>query len=88
METLRAWLKTSAGVSTGQADRQNREAGRVQELESEVRALRKQLGEEVINVLKKPRSSGTPFYGYTSEKLLDHCCFRHSFLCAIPSYYR
>lgn len=55
IDTLRNWLKASAGVSTGQADRQNREARRLRELEAEVRALRKQVAEkdEVIDILKK-----------------------------------
>ncbi len=54
IDTLRNWLKAS-GVQMGQASRQNREQQRIRELEAEVRALRKQLGEkaEVIEVLKK-----------------------------------
>ncbi len=54
IDTLRSWLKAS-GVQMGQASRQNREQQRIRELEAEVRALRKQLGEkaEVIEVLKK-----------------------------------
>ncbi len=54
IDTLRSWLKAS-GIQMGQASRQNREQRRIRELETEVRALRKQLGEkeEVINVLKK-----------------------------------
>ncbi len=54
IDTLRSWLKAS-GVQLGQASRQNREQQRVRELESENRALRKQLSEkeEVIEVLKK-----------------------------------
>ena len=54
IDTLRNWLK-AAGVQAGQADRQNRDSRRTQELEAEVRALRKQLDEkdEVIDVLKK-----------------------------------
>lgn len=54
VDTLRSWLKT-AGVRSGQIDRQNREARRLRELEAENRALRKQLSEkdEVIDVLKK-----------------------------------
>ena len=54
IDTLRNWLKT-AGVSAGAADRGNREARRQRELETENRALRKQLAEkdEVIDVLKK-----------------------------------
>ena len=67
IETLRTWLKTSAGVSTGQADRQNREVRRVRELEAENRALKKQLSEkeEVIDVLKrirKPFMNGFAFF--------------------------
>lgn len=46
IDTLRSWLKTAAGVSTGQADRQNREARRLRELEAEVKALRKQVAEK------------------------------------------
>lgn len=54
IDTLRSWLKAS-GVQMGQADRQNRDTRRMRELETEVRALRKQLAEkeEVIDVLKK-----------------------------------
>jgi len=54
IDTLRSWLKNS-GVQAGQTDRQNRDARRQKELESEVRTLRKQLAEkeEVIIVLKK-----------------------------------
>ncbi len=54
IDTLRSWLKAS-GIQMGQASRQNREQQRIRELETEVRALRKQLGEreEVIDVLKK-----------------------------------
>ncbi len=54
IDTLRSWLKAS-GIQMGQASRQNREQQRIRELEAEVRALRKQLGEkeEVIDVLKK-----------------------------------
>ena len=39
----------------GQVSRENREQRRIRELEGEIRALRKQLGEkeEVIDVLKK-----------------------------------
>ena len=39
----------------GQASRQNREQQRIRELEAELRALRRQLGEkdEVIDILKK-----------------------------------
>ena len=54
IDTLRSWLKAS-GVQLGEARRQNREQQRIRELEAEVRALRKQLGEkeEVIDILKK-----------------------------------
>ncbi len=54
IDTLRSWLKAS-GIQMGQASRLNREQQRIRELEAEVRALRKQLGEkeEVIDVLKK-----------------------------------
>ena len=54
IDTLRSWLK-SAGVQLGQVSRHNREQQRIRELEAELRALRKQLGEkdEVIDILKK-----------------------------------
>ncbi len=54
IDTLRNWLKAS-GVQMGRISRLNREQQRIRELEAEVRALRKQLGEkeEVIDVLKK-----------------------------------
>ncbi len=54
VDTLRSWLK-AAGIQMGQASRLNREQKRIRELETEIRALRKQLGEkeEVIDVLKK-----------------------------------
>jgi len=54
IDTLRSWLKAS-GIQMGQASRQDREQGRIRELEAEVRILRKQLGEkeEVIEILKK-----------------------------------
>ena len=54
IDTLRSWLKAS-GVQMGQASRQNREQQRIRELETELRSLRKQLGEkdEVIEILKK-----------------------------------
>ena len=54
IDTLKSWLKT-AGVQAGQTDRQNRDARRLRELETENRTLRKQLSEkdEVIDVLKK-----------------------------------
>ena len=54
IDTLRSWLK-AAGFQMGQVSRENREQRRIRELEAEVRALRKRLGEkeEVIDVLKK-----------------------------------
>lgn len=54
IDTLRSWMKSS-GIQMGQASRQNREQQRIRELEAEIRALRKQLGEkeEVIDILKK-----------------------------------
>lgn len=54
-ETLRSWVKASTGMSTGQADRKNREARRMKEMEAEIKKLRKQIEEkeEVIEVLKK-----------------------------------
>lgn len=55
IDTLRSWLKSAGAPSPGQADRQNRDAKRLRELEAENRALRKQIDEknEVIDVLKK-----------------------------------
>ncbi len=52
--TLRNWLK-SAGMQLGQVSRHNREQQCIRELEAELRALRKQLGEkdEVVDILKK-----------------------------------
>ncbi len=54
IDTLRNWLKAS-GIQMGQASRLNREQRRIRDLETENRALRKQLNEkeEVIEVLKK-----------------------------------
>ncbi len=54
IDTLRSWLKAS-GIQMGQVSRLNREQQRIRELETEIRTLRKQLGEkeEVIDVLKK-----------------------------------
>lgn len=54
-DTLRNWLKAAGAPMPGQADRQNRDARRLRELEAENRALRKKLNEkdEVIEVLKK-----------------------------------
>ena len=37
IDTLHSWLKAAAGVSTGQADRQNREARRLWELKRRTR---------------------------------------------------
>ena len=53
-DTLRNWLK-GVGVASGSADRANREAKRIKELEAQNRELRKQVAEkdEVIDVLKK-----------------------------------
>lgn len=53
-DTLRNWLK-GVGVAAGSADRANREAKRLKELEAQNRELRKQVAEkdEVIDVLKK-----------------------------------
>lgn len=55
IDTLRSWLKAAGAPAPGQADRQNRDARRVRNLEAEVRELRKTLAEkdEVIDVLKK-----------------------------------
>ena len=55
INTLRNWLKSAGAPSPGEADRQNRDAKRLRELEAENRALRKQIDEknEVIDVLKK-----------------------------------
>ena len=55
IDTLRSWLKAS-GIQMGQASRLSREQQRIRELETEVRTLRKQLGEKeaVIDVLKNP----------------------------------
>ena len=52
---LRSWLKAAGAPSPGQADRQNRDARRLRELEAEIRALRKKLEEKdgVIDILKK-----------------------------------
>jgi transposase len=54
VDTLRNWLR-GVGVKAGVADRDNRAVRRQRELETENRALRKQLAEkdEVIDVLKK-----------------------------------
>lgn len=54
IDTLRSWLR-GVGVQAGEANRENREARRLREVEAENRALRKKLSEkdEVIDVLKK-----------------------------------
>ncbi len=54
IDTLRSWLK-AAGVKAGAANRENREARRIKELEVQNRELRRQMAEkdEVIDVLKK-----------------------------------
>ena len=39
IDTLRSWLKAAGAPSPGQADRQNRDARRLRELEAEIRAL-------------------------------------------------
>ncbi len=54
IDTLKSWLKRS-GFQPSSLTRQNREDSRRRELETENRALRKQLAEkdEVIAVLKK-----------------------------------
>ncbi len=54
IDTLRNWLK-AAGVKAGAANRENREARRIKELEAQNRELRRQMAEkdEVIDVLKK-----------------------------------
>ena len=56
IDTLRSWLKNAGAPSPGPADRQNRDAKRLRELEAENRALRKRIEEkdEVIDVLKNP----------------------------------
>ena len=56
IDTLRSWLKAAGAPSPGQADRQNRDARRLRELEAEIRALRKKLEEKdgVIDILKNP----------------------------------
>jgi transposase len=53
-DTMRNWLK-AAGIKAGTANRDNRETLRIKELETQVRELKRQLGEkqEVIEVLKK-----------------------------------
>jgi len=53
-DSLRTWLK-AAGVTPAQADRSNKDAKRIRELEAQLRETRKQSAEkdEVIAVLKK-----------------------------------
>lgn len=65
-DSLRAWLK-AAGVSLGDANRSNKDAKRIRELEAQNRELRKQVAEKdgVIDVLKKsvgshPKDIGRP----------------------------
>ena len=55
IDTLRSWLKAAGAPSPGQSDRQNREARRMREMETQIRTLRKQLAEkeQVIDILKK-----------------------------------
>ena len=55
IDTLRSWLKAAGAPTPGQADRQNRDAKRLRELEAENRALRKKLEEkdEVIDILRR-----------------------------------
>lgn len=55
IDTLRNWLKAAGAPFPRQADRQNRDAKCLRELEAENRALRKKIEEkdEVIDVLKK-----------------------------------
>ena len=54
IDTLRSWIKQSGKVPA-EVERSNRASSRQKELETEVRALRKQLAEkdEVIAILKK-----------------------------------
>ena len=54
IDTLKSWLK-NMGLQPGATDKQNRNAKRQRELESEIRTLRKKLAEkdEVIDILKK-----------------------------------
>ena len=55
IDTLRSWLKAAGAPTPGQADRQNRDAKRLRELEAENRALRKKLEEkdEAIDILRR-----------------------------------
>ena len=54
VDSLRSWLKAQ-GVSLGEANRSNKDAKRIRELEAQNRELKKQVAEkdEAINVLKK-----------------------------------
>lgn len=54
IDTLRSWVRAS-GSEPSSLERYNRDNRRQRELETEIRALRKQLAEkdEVISVLKK-----------------------------------
>ena len=53
-DSLRSWLK-AAGVSMGEANRSNKDAKRIRELEAQVRELKKQVTDKdaTIDVLKK-----------------------------------
>ena len=53
-DSLRSWLK-AAGVSMGEANRSNKDAKRVRELEAQARELKKQVTDKdaTIDVLKK-----------------------------------
>jgi transposase len=54
IDSLRNWLRSS-GIKAGEANRENREARRVRELEAQIREYKRQVAEkdEVIAVLKK-----------------------------------
>ena len=54
VDSLRTWLK-AASVAPAQADRSNKDAKRIRELEAQLREARKQSAEKdaVIDVLKK-----------------------------------
>jgi len=53
-DSLKTWLKL-AGIQPAATERNNRDAQRIKELETQIRELRKQVSEkdEVITVLKK-----------------------------------
>ena len=53
-DSLRTWLK-AAGVNTASANRSNKDAKRIRELEAQVRELKKQVTDKdaTIDVLKK-----------------------------------